>query len=101
MYSNHVPAAAAVGSILATAIAKMQAAFGSAPPDLVVQLSPCIRPPHYEVDFAAEIVRQLRAAGVQQVHDAGRCTACDLGRYYSYRAERARTGRMLALVALR
>lgn len=88
-------------SIVTHAIEKMQAAFGSAPPDLVVQLSPCIRPPHYEIDFAAEIVRQLRAAGVQQVHDAGRCTACDLGRYYSYRAEKARTGRMLALLALR
>ncbi|HEX4667447.1 MAG TPA: polyphenol oxidase family protein [Chthoniobacterales bacterium] len=88
-------------AIVAQAIGKMQAAFGSAPRDLVVQLSPCIRPPHYEIDFAAEIVRQLRAAGVQQVHDAGRCTASDLARYYSYRAEKGRTGRMLALLAIR
>lgn len=86
--------------IAAKTIAKMQANFGSQPADLVVQLSPCIRPPHYEVDFAAEIVRQVRAAGVRQVHDGGRCTACDLQSYYSYRAERARTGRMLALLAL-
>jgi len=74
--------------------------FGSGPGDLIVQLSPCIRPPHYEVDFAREIVRQVRACGVQQVHDSGLCTACDLSRYYSYRAEKARTGRMLALLAL-
>jgi copper oxidase (laccase) domain-containing protein len=87
-------------AIVVQAIGQMQEAFGSATRDLVVQLSPCIRPPHYEIDFAAEIVAQLRAAGVQQVHDSGRCTACDLGRYYSYRAEKARTGRMLALLAL-
>ena len=81
-------------------IAKMQESFRSRPADLVVQLSPCIRPPHYEIDFAAEIVRQVRAAGVREVCDSGRCTACDLTNYYSYRAEKARTGRMLALLTL-
>ncbi len=86
-------------AIVTRAIDEMRGRFGSQPGDLVVQLSPCIRPPHYEVDFAAEIVRQVRAAGVRQVHDSGRCTACDLERYYSYRAEKARTGRMLALLA--
>ncbi|MGB8340645.1 MAG: polyphenol oxidase family protein [Chthoniobacterales bacterium] len=88
-------------AIVARAIATMREHFGSLPRDLVVQLSPCIRPPHYEVDFAAEIVRQARAAGVEQVHDSGLCTACHLPRYYSYRAEKARTGRMLALLSLR
>jgi len=29
------------------------------------------------------------------------CTACDLQSYYSYRAEKGRTGRMLALLGLR
>ncbi|CAN5541143.1 peptidoglycan editing factor PgeF [soil metagenome] len=86
--------------IVPRAIARMGARFGTEPRDLVVQLSPCIRPPHYEVDFAAEILRQAHDAGVEQVHDAGRCTACDLERYYSYRAEKARTGRMLALVGM-
>jgi hypothetical protein len=86
--------------ITTKAIEKMREHFGSQPHDLIVQLSPCIRPPHYEVDFAAEIVRQVRAAGVREVHDSGRCTACDLASYYSYRAEKARTGRMLALLAL-
>jgi len=87
-------------AIASRAIAKMQEYFGTAPGDLIVQLSPCIRPPHYEVDFAREIVRQVRASGVQQVHDSGLCTTCDLFRYYSYRAEKGRTGRMLALLAL-
>lgn len=87
-------------AIVVRAIETLCERFGSAADDLVVQLSPCIRPPHYEVDFAAEIVRQTRAAGVQQIYDSGHCTACDLERYYSYRAEKARTGRMLALLAL-
>src|SRR5213593_920269 len=68
--------------------------------EMIVQLSPCIRPPHYEVDFAAEIVRQCRALGVKEIHDSGACTACHLDRYYSYRAEKGKTGRMLAVFGL-
>jgi copper oxidase (laccase) domain-containing protein len=86
--------------IASNAIETMAAQFGSRPSDLVVQLSPCIRPPHYEIDFAAEIIRQCREAGVIAVHDCGTCTACDLARYYSYRAEKGRTGRMLAFLAV-
>jgi copper oxidase (laccase) domain-containing protein len=67
---------------------------------MIVQLSPCIRPPHYEVDFAAEIIRQCRSIGIKEIHDSGVCTACDLGRCYSYRAEKGKTGRMLAMIGL-
>ena len=87
-------------AIVRRAIETMRDRFGSRPGDLVVQISPCIRPPHYEIDFAEEIVRQARAAGVTEVHDSGRCTASDRARYYSYRVEKGRTGRMLALLAL-
>ena len=86
--------------IVATAVRSMEKQFGSRAADLVIQLSPCIRPPHYEIDFAADIVRQCRDLGVAEVNDCGVCTACDLNRYYSYRAEKGRTGRMLALLAL-
>ena len=86
--------------VVSNAIAQMKAHFGSNPAELVVQLSPCIRPPHYEVDFAAEIIGQCRAQGVKQIHDSGICTACHLDLYYSYRAEKGKTGRMLALLAL-
>lgn len=86
--------------IVSNAIRAMAKHFGSLASDLVVQLSPCIRPPHYEIDFAAEIARQCRELGVTDVHDCGVCTACDLDRYYSYRAEKGRTGRMLAFLAL-
>jgi copper oxidase (laccase) domain-containing protein len=86
--------------IVTKAITQMIDRFGSDPADLVVQLSPCIRPPHYEVDFAEEIVRQSRTLGVREIHDSGICTACDLDRYYSYRAEKGKTGRMLALIGV-
>ena len=87
--------------VVTNAITQMVESFGSEPAELIVQLSPCIRPPHYEIDFAAEIIKQCRTEGVLKIHDSGVCTACDLDRYYSYRAEKGKTGRMLALIALR
>jgi copper oxidase (laccase) domain-containing protein len=86
--------------VVTNAITQMIDRFGSDPASMIVQLGPCIRPPHYEVDFAAEIVRQCHALGVPRVNDSGTCTACDLGRYYSYRSEKGKTGRMLALLGL-
>jgi copper oxidase (laccase) domain-containing protein len=82
------------------AIHTMCREFGCEPSDIVAQLGPCIRPPDYETDFAADIVKQCRDAGVKQVFDCGENTASDLSRYYSYRLERGKTGRMLALLAL-
>lgn len=86
--------------IVPAAIWKMQEEYGCEPSDLIVQISPCIRPPHYEVDIASAIVEQARAAGVNEVHDCGTCTASDPVKYYSYRREKGRTGRLLALMAL-
>ncbi len=86
--------------VVTNAISQMMDRFGSDAANMIVQLSPCIRPPHYEIDFAAEIIKQSRALGVKEIHDSGICTACDLDRYYSYRAEKGKTGRMLALIAL-
>jgi len=87
-------------NITGQAITAMQREFGTNPADLIVQIAPCIRPPHYEIDFAADIIRQARAAGVQDVHDCGTCTASDPETYYSYRREKGQTGRLLALLAL-
>jgi polyphenol oxidase len=86
--------------VVTDAITQMIARFGSRPLDLIVQLSPCIRLPHYEIDFAAKIIEECRAQGVREIHDSGVCTACHVDLYYSYRAEKGRTGRMLALLAL-
>ncbi len=88
------------GNIVGETVAHLERAHGSRAADVIVQLGPCIRPPHYEVDFAAEIGRQAARAGILQYHDSGRCTACDLGRYYSYRAEKGKTGRMWGALML-
>lgn len=87
-------------NITGHAIDALQREYGSDPRDLIIQIAPCIRPPHYEIDFAAQIVRQAREAGVKEVHDSGTCTASDPERYYSYRRELGKTGRLLALLAL-
>lgn len=68
--------------------------------DFLAVIGPCIRPPCYEVDFAAEIRKQTSAAGITELHDAGICTACHPERYYSYRREKGLTGRMLATLTL-
>lgn len=87
-------------NILGATVARMTTQFGSRPADLWIALAPCIRPPAYEVDFAAEIGRQAIAAGVPaaQFCDSGQCTASDPQRFYSYRLEMGKTGRMLALL---
>ena len=84
------------------AIRLMGEAFGTRAADLVVRLSPCIHPPAYEVDISADIREQLLAVGVSpgSIHDDGVCTTSDLERYYSYRAEKGATGRMLAVLGL-
>ncbi len=87
-------------NILACAVRSLSENFGSESADLVVVTSPCIRPPFYEVDFAATIASQASALGVGAYHDAGVCTSAHPDRYYSYRREQGRTGRMLALLAL-
>ena len=63
-------------------------------------IGPCIGPCHYEMDLWAGIEAQLRAAGIVEIHNLRCCTACQLDRYYSYRAERGQTGRMFGLLAL-
>jgi polyphenol oxidase len=88
-------------NVVGAAVQKMTAEFGTDPADIVAQLSPCIRPPEYEVDFASGIVRELEGAGLNWVFDCGENTATDLERFYSYRIEKGRTGRMLALLALK
>lgn len=86
------------GNILQAGLDTMAREFGSKASDVVVALGPCIRPPHYEIDFAAEIARQAERAGVADYADCGEDTALDLQRHYSYRIEQGKTGRMMALI---
>jgi len=90
------------GNILGEAITKMKESWGSKSKHLKVLLAPCIRPPHYEIDFAATIKEQAIAAGVtaENYHDCGLCTGECVGQFYSYRIEKGNTGRNLALLGI-
>ena len=86
------------GNILEVAVSKMTEKFGTRPEDVVAVLGPCIRPPNYEIDFAGEIARQADRAKLGGFSDCGLNTASDLERFYSYRRELGKTGRMMALI---
>lgn len=96
----HSGRAGTAANIVGAAIRALRDRFGVGAAELVVQLSPCIRPPLYESDFAAEIAAQAAAEGVRDIRDPGICTGARVGEYYSYRVERGLTGRMLAVLAL-
>ncbi len=107
----------------------MQAAFGSKPDDILAAIGPAIGPDHYEVgrnvieqvnyafeDHAASLLIEhedkvyfdlwaankivLEQDGVKNIEVAGICTACNLTDWYSHRAEKGKTGRFCALIAL-
>ena len=82
------------------ALEKMAKEYGTNPSDVVAVLAPCIRPPAYDSDFAADIKKTLENAGVKKYFDCGICTSSDLEKYYSYRIEKGATGRMLALLGI-
>lgn len=81
------------------AIRKMRKIFGTDPADCIAVISPCIRPPHYEVDIPTAIKEQLLELGLlsENIIDSELDTAADLDTFYSYRIEKGNTGRMLAL----
>lgn len=87
--------------IVPRSIKAMVGTFGCNPADILLQISPCIRPPNFEMDLSALIVEQAKAVGVTKIHDCGIDTHADPERYYSYRRDLGKTGRMLALLALR
>jgi YfiH family protein len=57
---------------------------------------------HWRLDVSLINRKILETAGVpsSQIHESRVCTACDLGRFYSYRAEGPGTGRLIAGIAV-
>lgn len=112
-----------------SAVRSMSAAFGSNPADIQAGIGPSIGPERYQVgeevvnavraafgaveglirraadgsaylDLWAANRLALERAGVGQIEIAGICTATRTDEFYSHRAERGRTGRFGAVVAL-
>lgn len=119
-----------VRGVVRAALEAMQARFGTQPADLQAAIGPSIGQDHYAVgpdvvtqvrqafgedasgllatidggihfDLGAANRLLLEQAGVRQVEVAGLCTACHLDDWYSHRAEKGRTGRFGALIALK
>lgn len=113
----------AAAGVVSTALERMAAEYDSRPADVEAAIGPGIgvccfevgkdvayqfdarfvenRQPRPHVDLASAINAQLVAGGVKRIGVARECTSCDLGKYFSHRAERGRTGRMLSVVGLR
>jgi len=113
-----------------SAVRAMVEAFGCRPADILAGIGPSIGPGRYQVgnevvdavhrsfgstdglvhragdgsaylDLWAANRQALLAIGVVQVEVAGICTADRTDEFYSYRAEKGRTGRFGAVLALR
>ncbi len=111
------------------AVQAMTEHYGSKVEDIQAAIGPSIGVDHYEVgpDVIAQIEHtfgraahslievhsgkthldlwaanrlQLEQSGVRQIEVAGICTACHLEDWYSHRAEKGKTGRFGALIAL-
>ncbi len=111
------------------AVRAMTEHYGSRREDIQAAIGPSIGVDHYEVGpdviarvnetFGADATKlievrdgktyldlwaanrlQLEQSGVRQIEVAGLCTACHLEDWYSHRAEKGKTGRFGALIAL-
>lgn len=95
----HSGKAGTLQNIVGETLKSMYKVLGVHAADCIAVISPCIRPPHYEVDIVTMIKQQLEEAGIaaENITDCGLDTAADLDTFYSYRIEKGNTGRMLAL----
>jgi polyphenol oxidase len=118
-----------VRNVAGAAVQAMHERYGCTPENILTAIGPAIGPDHYEVGpdviaqvqsaFGADAARmietrngstyfdlwaanelQLRNAGIQHVEVSGICTACHLDDWFSHRAEKGKTGRFGALMAL-
>ena len=95
----HSGKAGTLQNIVGETLKAMHKVLGVHAETCIAVISPCIRPPHYEVDIVTMIKQQLVEAGIapENITDSGLDTAADLDTFYSYRVEKGNTGRMLAL----
>ncbi len=81
-------------------IEQVEQAYGDRADELLLSVNG--RRPHEKayLDLWRANLITLQRAGVRQIESAGICTACNLDDWYSHRAEKGRTGRFGALIAI-
>lgn len=126
----HAGRAGALKNIVSKTVAALQEAYGCNPANLQVTLGPSVCPACYEVDAAVAetvetagcgfalqhikedtffldintiLVHQLENTGIPPTHidRLPYCTACESGRFFSYRAEKGMTGRQAGIIMLK
>jgi YfiH family protein len=119
-----------VSQVAASTLRTMQTAYGTDPAQVQAGIGPSIGPDQYQVgpEVVAAIEKAfgdaegliryaqdgsaylnlweanrltLERAGVRRIEVAGLCTASNTAEFYSHRAERGKTGRFCALIALK
>ncbi len=119
-----------VKNIAGATVDAMEENYQSKPSNIIVGIGPSIGADHYEVgedvvqqvrialrnDIHGAVIdrdghtyldlwevnrRLLHNSGIQYVYNANICTACDTTRWYSHRAEKGKTGRFGAVIALK
>ncbi|MDD2922310.1 MAG: peptidoglycan editing factor PgeF [Anaerolineales bacterium] len=115
--------------VVGAAVEGMKSHYGCDPKNIIAGVGPSIGADHYQVgadvisQFAEKFPQdinqitqtrdggayldlwesnalQLKNAGVEQIQVSGVCTACNLDDWFSHRAEKGKTGRFGALMAL-
>ena len=110
-------------------VSAMKTNYGCNPADILAFIGPSIGPDHYEIgaDVILQVMQKfgddseqvlqshngkihfdlwrtnqilLERAGIEKIENAGICTACHTGDWYSHRAEKGRTGRFGVLLSL-
>jgi YfiH family protein len=110
-------------NIIQRTVSAMSAQWQTRPEDIRAAIGPSIGPCCYEVgeevarhfgmhslgmggsgkvhlDLPRENEKQLRAAGVRDIWISGECTFCAAGRFFSWRREQERAGRMISFIGL-
>ncbi len=90
-------------SITDKVIEQMNIHFGSKPENIMAGIGPGIKKCCYEVDILEENIEQMKTKGLlkKNIFSLNQCTSCKKEMFFSYRAEKGKTGRMLAFIMLK
>ncbi len=90
-------------SIIEAAIDRMRILFRTIPEDLIAGIGPGIKKCCYEVDLFKTNIEQVIKKGVlkENIFSLDQCTSCRNDIFFSYRAEKGKTGRMFGFIMIK